>query len=148
MTEILFSFVRHLNDLINISILSPMERQLVFYSEGQNYWVHLEGLIREILSISSIKICYVSSSSRDPGLRLDHPNYRSFEVGNGFARDWFFSNINAAVMVMTMPDLHQYQVKKSKYDVHYIYVQHSLVSLLHFQKPLYLFVKFLEVPYL
>ena len=30
---------------------------------------------------------------------------------------------------MTMPDLHQYQVKKSKYDVHYIYVQHSLVSL-------------------
>ncbi len=30
---------------------------------------------------------------------------------------------------MTMPDLHQYQVKRSKHKVHYVYVQHSLVSL-------------------
>ena len=32
-------------------------------------------------------------------------------------------------MVMTMPDLHHYQLKRSKHKVHYIYAQHSLVSL-------------------
>lgn len=32
-------------------------------------------------------------------------------------------------MVMTMPDLGQFQVKRSKHKVHYVYVQHSLVSL-------------------
>ena len=31
-------------------------------------------------------------------------------------------------MVMTMPDLHQYQVKRSKFPVHYVYIQHSMVS--------------------
>ena len=44
-------------------------------------------------------------------------------------RDYFFRNIKTDVMVMTMPDLHKYQVKRSRHDVHYIYVQHSLVSL-------------------
>ena len=32
-------------------------------------------------------------------------------------------------MVMTMPDINQYQLKRSRHDVHYVYVQHSLVSL-------------------
>jgi YidC/Oxa1 family membrane protein insertase len=31
-------------------------------------------------------------------------------------------------MVMTMPDLDRYQIKRSKYPVHYVYVHHSLVS--------------------
>ncbi|MBL4620944.1 MAG: CDP-glycerol glycerophosphotransferase family protein [Immundisolibacteraceae bacterium] len=30
---------------------------------------------------------------------------------------------------MTMPDLHQFQVKRSRHKVHYIYVQHALMSL-------------------
>ena len=32
-------------------------------------------------------------------------------------------------MVMTMPDLDNFQVKRSRHNVHYVYVQHSLVSL-------------------
>jgi CDP-glycerol glycerophosphotransferase (TagB/SpsB family) len=60
---------------------------------------------------------------------LEHENYKSFVIDDGFIRDWLFTNIDTDVMVMTMPDLHQYQVKKSKYNVHYVYVQHSLVSL-------------------
>ena len=71
----------------------------------------------------------MSSSENDPGLVFEHPNYKSFEIGEGFCRDWLFANIDADVLVMTMPDLHQYQVKKSSHSVHYVYVQHSLVSL-------------------
>ena len=125
----MLSFLRHLNNLININGLGEDHRRLVFYSEGKNYWVHLEGLIKQILASSNVKVCFLTSSADDPGLDFEHDNFRSFEIGDGFARDWIFANIDADVMVMSTPDLHQYQVKKSCHDVHYVYVQHSLVSL-------------------
>jgi len=101
---------------------------LVIYSEGKNYWVHLDRLVKGLLELSDIPLCYVSSSEEDPGLLIEHANYRTFVIDEGFVRDWFFANVDTDVMVMTMPDLHQYQVKRSKNNVHYVYVQHSLVS--------------------
>jgi CDP-glycerol glycerophosphotransferase (TagB/SpsB family) len=109
--------------------LPKEQRRLTFYSEGKNYWVHLKGLIREMLATSDIPICYISSGYDDPGLLLQHDNYHVFKINEGFVRNWLFENIETDVMVMTMPDLHQYQVKRSKHKVHYVYVQHSLVSL-------------------
>jgi len=122
-------FIRHLRDVIRFVQLPKEQRRLTFYSEGKNYWPHLEGLVREILARSDIPVCYISSGADDPGLLLKHPNYQTFKIDEGFVRNWLFENIETDVMVMTMPDLHQYQVKRSKYKVHYVYVQHSLVSL-------------------
>jgi len=82
-----------------------------------------------MLATSNIPVCYISSGEDDPGLFLEHPNYRTFKIDEGFVRNWLFENIETDVMVMTMPDLHQYQVKRSKHKVHYVYTQHSLVSL-------------------
>jgi hypothetical protein len=109
--------------------LPKEQRGLIFYSEGRNYWPHLEGLIEELLESSIIFICYISSGEDDPGLSLKHPDYRTFQIGEGFVRNWLFENLETDVMVMTMPDLNQYQLKRSKHKVHYVYVQHSLVSL-------------------
>lgn len=120
--------IRHLINVIRLSNLPKEERRLVFYSEGKNYWPHLDGLIREVLNKSGNKIVYISSNSNDPGLKFQHPNYKAFEIDEGPVRDWLFQNIDTDIMVMTMPDLGQYQVKRSKHDVHYIYTQHSLVS--------------------
>ena len=53
----------------------------------------------------------------------------SFKIDDGWVRNWFFENIETDVMVMTMPDINQYQVKRSRHKVHYVYTQHSLVSL-------------------
>ena len=125
----MLSSIRHIANLISIVGLNKEDRSLVFYSEGKNYWVHLKGLVQAILAESDQSICYLSSSSDDPGLSLKHQNFRAFEIGEHYARDWLFANIEADVMVMTTPDLHQYQVKRSRHNVHYVYVQHSLVSL-------------------
>ena len=122
-------FISHLRDLIRFMQLTTSQRRLTFYSEGKNYWPHLEGMVRGVLDKSDINICYISSDEDDPGLLLKHPNYRTFKLDEGFVRNWLFENIETDVMVMTMPDLHQYQVKKSKHKVHYVYVQHALVSL-------------------
>jgi hypothetical protein len=123
------NFIRHLLEVIRFLQLPNGQRRLTFYSEGRNYWPHLEGLVRELLVSSDIDICYISSDEEDPGLLLEHPNYRTFKTDEGFIRSWLLENIETDLMVMTMPDLHQYQVKRSKHKVHYIYVQHSLVSL-------------------
>ena len=109
--------------------LPKAHRRLTFYSEGKNYWPHLERLVQEILTTSEISVCYISSDKDDPGRFVEHPNYRTFNIDEGFVRNWLFENIDTDVMVMTMPDLHQYQVKRSKHKVHYVYVQHSLISL-------------------
>jgi len=124
----IFKFIKHFRKLGAFQQLPREERRLVFYSEGKNYWIHLEGLIKALLENSNIPICFISSNENDPGLQLVHPNYRSFEIDEGWIRNWLFENIDTEVMVMTMPDIGQYQVKCSKHPVHYVYVQHSLVS--------------------
>ncbi|MEC8945377.1 MAG: CDP-glycerol glycerophosphotransferase family protein [Chloroflexota bacterium] len=122
-------FIRHMRDTLRFLQLPKSQRRLTFYSEGKNYWPHLEGLIKEVLANSDIHVCYITSGKDDPGLSLEAPNYRTFQIDEGFVRNWLFEIIETDVMVMTMPDLHQYQIKRSKHKVHYIYVQHSLVSL-------------------
>ena len=105
------------------------KRQITFYSEGENYWPHLKGLLKATLKKTDFSVCYISSSLNDPGIAIKHPNLKTFFIGLGSVRDYFFQNVNTDIMVMTMPDLHKYQIKRSHHNVHYIYVQHSLVSL-------------------
>lgn len=122
-------FIKYLNNLIRLFQLSKAHRQIVFYSEGKNYWTHLEPLVNELLNTTEITICYISSESDDPGLHLKHSRYQVFITDEGFFRNWLFANLETDVVIMTMPDLQQFQVKRSKYPAHYIYIPHSLVSL-------------------
>jgi len=115
--------------LMAFSQLPRDQKRIVFYCEGKSYWVHLSGLIHHWLETSDIPICFVTSSANDPGLQIEHPNYHKFLIDEGGVRNWFFENIETDLFVMTMPDIHQYQVKRSKHPVHYVYVQHSIVSL-------------------
>ena len=123
------ALVRHIADAANLTRLPKAQRRIVFYSEGKTYWVHLKGLLQALLELSDVPVCYVSSGADDPGLTLSHPQLRSFKIDEGAVRNWLFENIDCDLMVMTMPDLHQYQVKRSKQPVHYVYVQHALVSM-------------------
>ena len=62
------AFMRHLRDVMRLMQLPKEQRGLTFYSEGKNYWPHLEGLIKELLESSNIPICYISSGEDDQGL--------------------------------------------------------------------------------
>lgn len=125
----MFKFFKHLKNVIAFNQLDKSKRRLVFYSEGKNYWVHLQGMVEALLKNYDVPVCYVSSFADDPGLKIEHKNYHTFVIDEGWVRNWFFENIDTDVMVMTMPDIHQYQVKRSRHKVHYVYTQHSLVSL-------------------
>jgi len=104
-------------------------RKVVFYSEGKSYWPLFKGLIDSILNHSEVSVCYITSGMDDPGIQYSHKCYKSFLIDDGYVRNWFFENMQADILIMTMPDLNQYQLKRSKHPIHYIYVQHALMSL-------------------
>lgn len=121
--------LKHMANAIEFMRLPVDCRQVVFYSEGSNYWPLFEGLINEIFDNSDLNISYVTSGSDDPGLGYTNSKFKSFLLDEAYVRNWFFENLDADVVIMTMPDLNQYQVKRSKHQVHYIYIQHALMSM-------------------
>ena len=121
-------FFNHISAAIAFNQLPKEKRQLTFYSEGKNYWSYLEGLLKNVLRQSNVEVCYITSSADDPVFGFEHERLNVFLIDEGFVRDWLFANMDTKILVMTMPDLHQYQVKRSKHPVHYVYTQHSLVS--------------------
>ncbi|MFT5811115.1 MAG: hypothetical protein ACI9KM_001879 [Rubritalea sp.] len=122
-------FFRHISSVVSFFQLPNEKRRIVFYSEGKAYWVHLAALLEQTLAADQVDVCYISSDEHDPGLSVQHPRLLTFKIDEGWVRNWLFENIETEVMVMTMPDLHQYQVKKSRFPVNYVYTQHSMVSL-------------------
>jgi hypothetical protein len=125
----MFGFLKQLGTMLRFMQLPKAQKRIVIYSESPDYWVHLSGLVVELLKITNVPICYISSDKHDPGLQLTNPNYHTFYIAAGYPCTVLFTNIETDIMVMTMPDLDNYQLKRSKHKVHYVYVQHSLVSL-------------------
>jgi len=110
------------------------ERSIVFYSESSVIlYPYVEEIINE-LEKRDQKICYVTSSKNDPVLK--NKEIKTFYIGDGSARTKFFLELKARVLIMTMPDLDTYYIKRSKtFPVNYIYLFHSMNSThMEFQK--------------
>jgi hypothetical protein len=122
-------FLRNMRQLIRFMQLPAQDKSIVVYSEGKAYWVHLESLVRELLDNTEVGLCYISSGEDDPGLDLMHPRFTALRTDEGWIRNWLFENLDCRMLIMSMPDLDTYQIKRSDKPVHYIYAQHSLVSM-------------------
>jgi CDP-glycerol glycerophosphotransferase (TagB/SpsB family) len=118
-----------LQGAIAFNALSKTEKQICIYSEGPAYFPHLQYVLDQILEVTDFTVSYISSSLDDPGLRYNHKKLKTFFIGLGHARNYVFSTLNVKVMLMTMPDLHCFQIKRSINDVKYVYLQHSICSL-------------------
>ena len=125
----MFKTLKYIAEATDFMHLPEEMRKIVFYSEGRSYWPLFKGLIDEILDQSKLNVCYITSGKDDPGIEYSHHQYKSFVIDDGYVRNWLFGNMQAGVLIMTTPDLNQYQLKRSKYPIHYIYIQHALVSL-------------------
>ena len=108
--------------------LSPEERTIVFYAESTADWAHLGPIVEELTDGLGRSLCYVTSDQADPALSLANPRIRAFYVGTGTTLTTFFRLLDAGVIVMTLPDLDSYHLKRSVRPVHYAYVFHSMVS--------------------
>lgn len=103
------------------------QRQMVFYSEGSGYWSHFEPVFLALRSAGQ-PVLYVTSSLHDPVYQNPPQGTQVFYVGSGMVRTLFFATLDVDVLLMTMPDLQTFHIKRSPHRVHYAYLQHSIVS--------------------
>ncbi len=125
------------NDIEKFNELDLDERSIVFYSESSVIlYPYVEEIIRELQNRDQ-KVCYLTSSKDDPILKSKNENVRVFYIGDSELEKMnFFLRLKAKMLIMTMPDLGSYHIKRSKeFPVHYVYTFHSMNSThMEFQK--------------
>ncbi len=115
-------------DVRRVQGLPPEARRIVVYSEGASYWVFFKPVVDALTRRHDESLCYLTSDPGDPLLEGDDPRIRAFYIGDGSAQTYLFRSIEAGVMVMTMPNLHNFHLLRSLNPVHYVYLHHSIVS--------------------
>jgi len=122
-------FGKEQKELEKFNQLDLDERSIVFYSESSVLlYPYAEQIIKE-LEKRDQKICYVTSSKDDPIFKNENKKIKVFYIGDGSIRSKFFWELKAKVLIMTMPDLENYWLKRSiVFPVHYIYLFHTMDS--------------------
>jgi CDP-glycerol glycerophosphotransferase (TagB/SpsB family) len=103
-------------------------RNIVIYSESGQDWHYFEPLISALNDELLHKVTYVTSDPDDDGLNRQHELFKAIHIPEGLVLTLHFNFQKADVVVMTMMDLDNLQLKKSISPVHYIYLFHSLGS--------------------
>ena len=110
--------------------LTDFERSIVFYAENKASMNHFKSLIFELTEKMNLQICYVTSVKDDPIFSSKNQRILPFYIGDGTARTKFFLTLKAIILVMDMPDLQTFHIKRSKkYPFHYVYLFHSMFSI-------------------
>ena len=123
-------FDKEENDIDKFNELDLDKRSIVFYSEDISSFVYFEQIIRELTEKMGYQICYMTSAKDDPILKNENKNIRSFYIGDSeIVKLKFFLGLRARVLILTMPDLGTYHIKRSKtFPVHYVHVFHAMNS--------------------
>jgi len=124
-----FGFGEEWKELKKFEKLTDKERSIVFYAENEASMNHFRLLISELTEEKNLQICYVTSVKNDPIFSSKNKKISAFYIGDRTARTKFFLTLKAKILIMDMPDLGIYHIKRSKvFPVHYIYIFHSMFS--------------------
>jgi len=111
--------------LNNINKINEKKPKFLFYSENKSYLKYGYLLIDYLSKKYPGEVYYVSSDINDKVLDLDVKN---IYIGNGFLLLYFFKSVFAENLFMTLTDLNNSIVKRSKFIKNYIYYFHGAVS--------------------
>lgn len=111
---------------------SVVNKHLVFYSEGNGFYKYFKGIIEYILEHTNITIHYITSDYNDNifNLEKENPKIKAYYIDEKRLIT-LMMKMDADVVVMTMPDLQNFHIKRSylRDDIEYIYIPHGLDSL-------------------
>lgn len=111
---------------------SVVNKHLVFYSESNGFYKYYKGIIEYLLKNTNITIHYITSDYDDKIFELEKENrhIRAYYIAEKKLIT-LMMKMDADVVVMTMPDLDNYHIKKSyiRKDIEYIYIPHGMDSL-------------------
>lgn len=104
--------------------------RIMFYSEGSGFYKYFSDIIDGILKYSDYDIHYVTGDPDDAIFKLNNPRIIPYYVDENSLIP-LMMKVEADVVVMTMPDLEKYHIKRSKVrkDVEYIFTDHGGTSL-------------------
>jgi YidC/Oxa1 family membrane protein insertase len=109
--------------------LPARKRRLTFFSEDVASWAFFEPVVRALTGDLGRDVAYLTSAPDDPRLTDDDPRLHAFYLGEGLVRTLAFFQLPGPVVVMTMPDLENLYLKRSRAaKVHYAYIFHSMNS--------------------
>ncbi len=104
-------------------------KQIVFYSERNGFYKYYRGVIEYILRKTDIVIHYITSDINDEVFQMASDKFITYYISeNRFIV--LMMKMDSDMVVMTMPDLQKYQIKKSliRDDTEYVYMDHGIGS--------------------
>ncbi len=108
---------------------SKVKKQFVIYSESNGFYKYYAGMIDYVLEHSNIIIDYITSDPNDNVFHMESPRFRTYYIGE-LRLISLMMKMDADIVLMTMPDLELYHIKRSlvRKDIEYIYMEHGTGS--------------------
>ena len=101
-------------------------KKVIFFSESKNYRNYLLNLIKILGKENNLSVIYLTSDLND--LKEIPNKINPIYIGAGFFRILIFTFIECEMLIMTLTDLGNHEIKRSKNCKNYVYLFHSLVS--------------------
>lgn len=104
--------------------------KIMFFSEQSGFYKYFKNLIEAIINNSDVVVHYVTNDPNDVVFTFDNPQLVPYYVNEKKIIP-LMMKVEADIVVMTVPDLEKYYIKKSRVrkDVEYIYTDHGVTSL-------------------
>ena len=106
-------------------------KKLVFYSESSGFYKYYKGMIEYILNNTNLTIHYITSDFNDQVFEIakEQKKLRPYYIEEKKLIT-LMMKMDADVVVMTMPDIENFHIKRSymRKDIKYIFVQHGIDS--------------------
>lgn len=110
---------------------SIANKHLVFYSEKSGFYKYFKDVIEFLLEKSNVIIHYVTSDPKDQIFEIakEQPRIKPYYIGENRLIT-LMMKMDADIVVMTVPDLENYHLKRSyvRKDIEYIYMFHYPLS--------------------
>lgn len=110
---------------------SVVNKHLVFYSESNGFYKYFKGMVEYILGHTNLTVHYITSDPNDGIFEMEkgNPQVKAYYIGENRLIT-LMMKMDADMVVMTMPDLENYHIKRSyvRDDVEYVFVQHGMGS--------------------
>lgn len=111
---------------------SVLNKHLVFYSESSGFYKYYKGIIEYILKNTNIAVHYITSDPNDQvfAISQSQPRLKPYYIAEKRLIT-LMMKLDCDVMVMTMPDIENFHIKRSyvRKDIEYVYVPHCIDSL-------------------
>jgi|GEM_PF-55886 len=105
------------------------DKSLVFYSQASGFYKYFSGIIDYVTAHSNILVHYVTSDPSDKIFNSPNKKIIPYYIGDN-ALISFMMEMDADMVVMTMPDLGLFHIKRSfvRKDIEYVFLDHGMTS--------------------